>query len=214
MATKLDPKTKTLLATAITKGIAYTENGGAPNVGNPSAGKTGEMKSIFQFEPSTWAADAKKYLGSANAPMTPDAETTVVMRQVGDWLDKGYDAKQIGSMWNAGQGEPDAYTGKFSDGSPSVGVNKQYGVKFNVPAYADSVDSYATQFYKKLQAGASTGNQQATTVQPNQTPQGAQGGATLASIQGMVQQAQNQTPQAPQSGGLMQQAAHQPSPVA
>lgn len=191
------------LAAAITKALAYTENGGKPDVGNPSAGKTGEMKSIFQFEPATWASDAKEFLGSANAPLTPDSETTVVMRQVNKWLQEGKTVPQIASMWNAGQGEPDAYTGKFSDGNPSIGVNKQYGVKFNVPAYAESVESYTKQFMQEQ------GNQG--------TAQGAQGSPqpqTLSSIQQIVQQAQSQHPpqqasvNAPQSqvGGAMGQA--------
>jgi len=210
MATKLDPKTKALLAVAITKGLAYQENGGAPNLNNLSAGKSGELKSIFQFTPDTWKGEAQKYLGNADTPLTPDAETTVVMKQVGDWLDEGYTAKQIASMWNAGHGEPDAYTGKFSNGDSSIGTNKE-GVKFNVPAYANSVDKYANQFYTQLQAK----DQQATMASPSfQSPQGTSGGTTLASIQGAVQQAKAQTQSAPQNGGLMAQAASaQPAPA-
>ena len=141
----MDEKTATVYA--VTKALAYQENGGKPT--QPKAGKTGELKSIFQFEPSTWQKDAKQFLGDANAPLTPDNETKVVTEQVSKWIDEGKTVKQIASMWNAGQGEPDAYTGKFSNGSPSVGVNKQYGVKYNVPAYANNVANYAKQFYKQ-----------------------------------------------------------------
>lgn len=176
---------KTQLTYAITKALAYQENGGSLDIHNTKAGKTGELKSIFQFTPATWKGEAAKYLGDANAPINADNETTVVTKQVGKWIDDGYTAKQIASMWNAGHGEPDAYTGKFSDGSSSVGVNKKYGVKFNVPAYANSVNKYATQFY--------TESQQKNT-QPSTTPAPAQSQPQVAN-----------TP--PSSGGLMQQAA-------
>lgn len=182
---------KTALTYAITKALAYQENGGSLNVKNEQAGKTGELKSIFQFEPSTWKKEAAEYLGDANAPITPDNETTVVTKQVGDWIDKGYTAKQIASMWNAGTGEPDAYTGKFSDGSPSVGTNTKYGVKFNVPAYANSVNKYATEFYTQSQQQ----NQPSTQIPQNSpapVPQSQSQGASIPTIQGT---------------GLMQQAA-------
>lgn len=138
---------KTALTYAITKGLAYQENGGKPT--NPKAGKTGELKSIFQFTPDTWKNYAKEVLGDANAPITPDNETKVVTTQVRKWIDEGKNVKQIASMWNAGRGEPEAYTGKFSNGNSSVGVNKKYGVKFDVPTYANKVSDYAKQFYKQ-----------------------------------------------------------------
>lgn len=138
---------KTALTYAITRAIAYQENGGKPNLNNLKSGKTGETKSIFQFTPDTWKSVAKKYLGDENSPITPDNETKVAISRISDWIDKGYNVKQIASMWNAGEGESDAYTGKFSDGSSSVGTNKKYNVKFDVPTYADSVANYAKQFY-------------------------------------------------------------------
>lgn len=141
----------TTLANAVTKALAYTENGGAPNLDNPSAGKTGEAKSIFQFTPATWRNDAKEVLGSPSVPLSADAETYVVNEKVKKWLQEGKSVKQIASMWNAGQGEPDAYTGQFSDGSPSVGVNKAYGVKFNVPQYADKVEKFTQEFAQNSQ---------------------------------------------------------------
>jgi hypothetical protein len=137
---------KTALTYAITKALAYQENGGSLPA-TPTAGKTGEMKSIFQFEPGTWEKDAGEILGDSNAPLTPDNETKVVTSEVSNWIDEGYNVKQIASMWNAGRGEPNAYTGTFSDGSPSVGVNTKYGVKFDVPTYANNVANYAKQFY-------------------------------------------------------------------
>lgn len=151
---------KTALAYAITRAIAYTENGGKPTT--PKAGKTGELKSIFQFTPATWKNYAQQILGDPNAPLTADNETQVVVSKVQKWLDEGKTAKQIASMWNAGTGEPDAWTGKFSNGHPSVGVNKQYGVPFNVPAYANKVANYAKNFYQTDFAPQVTGGAQAS----------------------------------------------------
>lgn len=138
---------KKALTYAVTRALAYQENGGKLDVNNIKSGKTGETKSIFQFEPSTWKKDAQQFLGDPNAPITPDNEVKVVTNQVSNWIDKGYNVKQMASMWNAGIGEPDAYTGKFSDGSSSVGVNNKYGVTYDVPSYANNVAKYAQKFY-------------------------------------------------------------------
>lgn len=135
------------LTDSIVKGIAYAENGGKPDLANPSAGKTGEAKSIFQFTPDTWKHDAGEFLGNANAPLNADNETFVMKQKVSKEVKAGRTVSQIASMHNAGAGEPDAYTGKFSDGSPSVGINKKYGVKFDVPSYAKKVLAYSKQFY-------------------------------------------------------------------
>lgn len=177
---------KTALTHAITKGLAYQENGGSLDINKLKAGKSGELKSIFQFTPDTWKAEAKKYLGDENAPITPDNETHVVTEQVGQWIDEGKNVKQIASMWNAGHGEPDAYTGKFSNGQPSVGKNKE-GVKFNVPAYADSVQKYATKFYTEAQNTKSPSQVAQTPSSPQQPTQG----------QGLMQQAAWHVPWTP-----------------
>lgn len=163
-----------LLSLAITKGIAHQENGGKWPT-DPVKGKTGEMRSIFQYTPDTWKNYAGQVTGDPNTPMNPDTETFVTNAKVGKWLDdltkQGKSPQEatrmIASMWNAGQGEPNAYTGKFSNGSPSVGVNKKYGVPFNVPKYAEGVSRYADEFYGKL---ASQGGQQ------QQAPEDAQQG--------------------------------------
>ncbi len=139
----------TKIANAATKALAWTENGGKPDIENPKAGKTGEAKSIFQFTPATWKVQAKKYLKNENAPINADNETFVANSRIKDWLKQGNTVSQIASMWNAGSGEPNAYTGKFSDGSSSVGINKKYGVKYDVPSYAKSVADYAKKFYKE-----------------------------------------------------------------
>lgn len=137
----------------ITKALGYTENGGKPDINHSKAGKTGEMKSIFQFEPKTWDHYSQQVFGK-KVPLTADNETYVAHQKVSDWVKedqaKGVPADQIplrvASRWNAGPGEPDAYTGKFSDGSPSKGVNKQYGVSFSVPDYAEKFKKYFDEF--------------------------------------------------------------------
>ena len=133
---------KDTLADAITKAIAYTENGGKLNIGNPQAGKSGEMKSIFQFTPNTWKLYAKQTLGDEKAPLNADNETQVVKTKVLKWLDEGKTTSEIASMWNAGESKPDAYK------TNHVGVNK-YGVKYDTPQYAANVLNYAKKFYQE-----------------------------------------------------------------
>ena len=167
----------------ITRALGYTENGGAPNLSNPSSGKTGEMKSIFQYEPATWKADAQKFLGDANAQLTPDNETKVAQSQVTEWLQKGYKVPQIASMWNAGVGEPDAYTGKFSDGSSSQGTNKEYGVKYDVPGYANKVTNYVKQFMQEAQQSQ---NGQQNNQQPQKVSQAPQEAKSKGRMNGLA----------------------------
>lgn len=132
---------------AIVKAIGYVENGGKPDPKNTKAGKTGELKSVFQFTPATWRGYSKEVFGK-EMPLTPDNETYVVQQKVAGWVNKGWTTKQIASAWNAGEGEKDAWTGKFTNGSPSKSINKKYNVKFDVPSYANKVESYATSFEK------------------------------------------------------------------
>lgn len=182
-----------LQALAITKALAYTENSGAPNISNPSVGKTGETKSIFQFEPGTWQAYAKQVSGNSNLPMTPQNESLVAYSKVNDWLKKGYSTQQIASMWNAGEGEPNAWEGKFSDGTSSAGTNEKYGVKYDVSGYAKKVSSYTKQFLQQELSSKQTQQPQVATspvqTQPKMAPQ--------------VQQ----TPQTPPGNGLAPQLA-------
>lgn len=182
------------LAIATTKALGYAENGGAPNPNNESAGKTGELKSIFQFEPATWKADAKEYLGNENAPITPDNETAVVLQVVSKELKDGKSVKQIASNWNSG--DYDAYTGKFSTGKPSIGVNEKYGVKYNVPAYANSVQNYVNQFMQ----GTPQENTGATDTGGNSNP-------GIQKLMSIIQQSRQKTPAQSDQSGLMAQAA-------
>lgn len=183
-----------LLAHAVTKALAYAENGGAPNIDNPVAGKTGEMKSIFQFTPDTWKNYAKQVLNDENAELNADNETHVVNEKVKGWLSKGYKPEQIASMWNAGIGEPDAYTGTFSDGSPSKGTNKKYNVPFDVPSYAKKVAGYTEKFYNEKKGG-----QQAQQPQALQSVPQKAGGDPLQNIMSIMKQAKGTTEQKPKA---------------
>lgn len=130
---------KEILADAITKALAYQENGGKLNLGKTVAGKSGEMKSIFQFTPDTWANYSNQIYGKP-MPLNNDNETYVVKQKVLKWIDEGKTTSQIASMWNAGEGNPDAYKENWR------GTNS-HGVKYDTPAYATNVLKYAKQFY-------------------------------------------------------------------
>lgn len=131
---------KDLLANAITKAIAYQENGGKLDLNKLSAGQSGEMKSIFQFTPETWKLYSKQVYGK-EMPLNNDNETYVVKQKVRKWMDEGRTAREIGSMWNAGEARPDAYKENWK------GVNK-HGVAYDTPKYAEGVLKYSKQFYK------------------------------------------------------------------
>lgn len=132
------------LSLAITKGLAYTENGGAPSANKTKAGKSGELKSIFQFLPATWKEYSKEITGQDNLPLTAANEAEVVNGKVSKWVDEfskeGKNPTQIatavGSLWNSGNADPNV---------AGSGTNKE-GVKFNAPAYAKKVATYANQF--------------------------------------------------------------------
>ncbi len=134
-------------AKALTKGIAYTENSGRPDINNPSAGLSGEMKSIFQFMPATWKGYAKEHLNDENAPLTPDTEAFVAYKKIKSWVDSDREQgipdseiiKRVASRWNAGPARPDAYKQGWK------GKNKQ-GVSYDTPKYATSVEKYTNKF--------------------------------------------------------------------
>ena len=151
---QIDPKTL-----AVVKALAYTENGGAPNVNAPSAGKTGEMKSIFQFEPGPWTLYAEQTSGNGALPMNAENETKVVYSKVHKWLQEGYKPEQIASMWNAGENKPDAYKQGYK------GINKKYGVAYDTPGYVKKFSDHLKSFGDEQ----TTGSDQAA-AQPVQTP--------------------------------------------
>ena len=171
-ASSLDPDVKNLAIA-----IRQTESGGDFK----AQGKSGEY-GAYQFTEPTWKSYTQKHLGK-QIPLkesTPEQQNEVAYKQLKEWKDKGLNVGQIASMWNAGEGEPDAYTGKFSNGAPSTGVNK-YKVKFDVPAYAKSVATA----YQKIKGGQSVGTD---TENPSSTSYGqpsadSQGYITKTAIQ-------------------------------
>lgn len=140
----------------LAKAIRQSESGGNFN----ATGKSGEH-GAYQFTEPTWKTQASKY--GIDVPLkeaTPEQQNAVAYNKIKEWKDAGHDVTQIASMWNAGEGEPDAYTGKFGSnagshkaGDPSIGVNK-YGAKYDVPAYAKSV----SEAYLKLKNGEDVGS--------------------------------------------------------
>jgi hypothetical protein len=114
----------------LTKAIRQQESGGDFE----RTGKSGEF-GAYQFTPPTWKAYAKDVLGDENAEMTPENQNKVAYTKIKGWKDKGYNVGQIASMWNAGEGRPDAYKEDFK------GTN-EYGVSYDVPAYANAVRDF------------------------------------------------------------------------
>ena len=121
----------------IVKSIAYTENNGQPDLSNPKAGASGEMKSTFQFLPETWREWSTQASGQKDLPMTPENEAMVTYHKVGDWLNNGYTPEQIFSMWNSGR--PNAYKQGLK------GTNSK-GIKYDTPAYVKKATNYLKQF--------------------------------------------------------------------
>lgn len=169
---------KEILADSITKALAYTENNGKPNVEHPHAGKTGELKSIFQFTPQTWHAYAKEAMGGDDVELTPDNETYVVRHKVLKWIDEGKTVSEIASIWNAGN--PNAYK------QGHKGINKKYGVAYDTPAYSKKVLDFSKQFYNEKsnidQTGTALGTNENT---PSSEP--------LNNIMNIISQAQAST---------------------
>lgn len=138
-------------AKILTNAILSEESGGDYT----TTGKSGEYGG-YQWEPGTWASESAA--AGVNVPLqdaTASQQNQVAYTTIDGWLKKGYNPAQIASMWNAGNGQPDAYTGKFSNGTSSVGTNSS-GVDYNVPSYVKSVLSKASQLWKTSQGQPST----------------------------------------------------------
>ncbi len=137
MDTQLDPQVVNMA-----KAIRQSETGG----NFKATGKAGEI-GAYQFLPSTWKAQAPKYgITSTLDKATPEEQNAVAYNKIKEWKDSGHDVTQIASMWNAGEGEPNAYTGRFSNGHPSIKKNPDGSTKFDVPSYAKSVASAYLKF--------------------------------------------------------------------
>ena len=136
MENQLDPQVVNLA-----KAIRQAETGGDFT----AKGSSGEYGG-YQFTKPTWDSYSKQY--GINTPLeqaTPEQQNAVAYNKIKEWKDKGHDVTQIASMWNAGEGKPDAY-------KDNVGVNK-YGVKYNTPKYAESV----AKAYLTLKGGGDVG---------------------------------------------------------
>lgn len=123
----MNPTTLDQDALNLTKAIRQHESGGDFNI----KGKSGES-GAYQFTAPTWKGYAKEILKDENAPMTPENQNQVAYTKVKQWKDSGKNVGQIASMWNAGEGRPNAYL------ENNVGTNK-FGVHYDTPAYAKAV---------------------------------------------------------------------------
>lgn len=123
MADQLDPQ-----AIALAQAIRSVESGGSTK----ALGQSGE-KGAYQFMPNTWANYSKQ--AGVNVPLeqaTLQQQNQVAYHKIKEWKDAGYNPGQIASMWNAGEGKPNAYKENYA------GTNDQ-GVKYDTPAYAKAV---------------------------------------------------------------------------
>jgi hypothetical protein len=133
----------------LTKAIKQTETGGSADPYN-TKGASGEF-GAYQYEPSTWKADAAKYLGDANAPMTPENQNKAAYMSVKSLLDSGLTQSQVASVWNSGNSNP------LAKGVNGVGTNDS-GVAYDVPGYVNKVKNA----YMGLAGGTTTPQNSAT----------------------------------------------------
>lgn len=136
----VDPKIKSLVQAI---GSAETGLKSTPQT-YQQKGASGEF-GRYQFMPETYKTYAQKYLGDSNAAPTVENQNRIAYSFVKEKKDAGYNPAQIASMWNSGEGEPDAYKGTFKTGTPSKGTNS-LGVQYDVPGYAMRVSNYYRQF--------------------------------------------------------------------
>lgn len=121
---QLDPNVVNLA-----KALRYVESGG----NFTARGQSGEF-GAYQFTAPTWNAWSNEVLGRP-VPLeqaTPEEQNQVAYTKLKQWKDQGFNVGQVASMWNAGEGRPDAYI------EGNAGVNDQ-GVAFDTAAYARKV---------------------------------------------------------------------------
>ncbi len=148
-STKLDafvPEGMDADVVLLAKAIRQHESGNRAQL--PGEGAEVGGASLYQYTHGTWKGVAKKYLGDENAPLTRENENKATYLRLLDWKKKGYNPAQIASMWNAGEGKPNAYAENWR------GVNK-WGVKYDTPAYVEKV--YSTYKGLKGEYEATTG---------------------------------------------------------
>lgn len=134
----IDPTVK-----ALTSAIGEAETGPSSPAAYTKKGASGEF-GRYQFMPQTYKNYAQKYLGDANAAPTVENQNKIAYSFVDEKKKAGYNPAQIASMWNAGEGKPNAYKENFK------GVNSQ-GVAYDTPAYAAKV----SQLYQQKKAATS-----------------------------------------------------------
>lgn len=146
---------------------------------NPSAkGASGEY-GLYQYEPDTWATQSAA--AGVNVPLqqaTPAQQNQVWYTWAKAQKDAGKNIGQIASMQNAGEAEPNAYLGTFSNGKSSVGVNAE-GVKFDVPSYAKQVATLYQQFKTQNQTPTQSDTQPQSTSLSGDISNLAKGAANL-----------------------------------
>ena len=153
-------------AKILTNSIRENEGGDDYN----ASGDDGQSWGAYQMKQGAW--DNASKIAGVNAQWgkaTPAEQNQVADSQVKTWLSQGKNPAQVASMWNAGAGEPDAYTGKFSNGHPSVVPGK-----FDVPSYAKRVLSNASELWQNQQNSG--------TVSSLSAPEKVAGGAGLAGL--------------------------------
>lgn len=135
----IDPKVKALVSA-----IGQTETGPSSPEAYSAKGKSGEF-GRYQFMPDTYKTYAKKYLGDENAQPSMENQNKIAYSFVKEKKDSGYNPAQIASMWNAGEGKPDAYKENYK------GTNPQ-GISYDTPAYVQKVSQYYEQLKNTTQS--------------------------------------------------------------
>lgn len=128
MNEQIDPTIKSLV-----QAIGEAETGPSSPEAYTKKGASGEY-GRYQFMPDTYKNYAQKYLGDAKAAPTVENQNKIVYKFAEEKKKAGYNPAQIASMWNAGEGRPNAYKENFK------GVNSQ-GVSYDTPAYAQKVSA-------------------------------------------------------------------------
>ena len=143
-------------AVHLAQAIRQIESGG--NYQAP--GDAGTSTGAYQWQPETWAAQSKQFLGQdiPLASATPQQQNAVAYSQIKTWKDEGYNAAQIAAMWNSGS--PDGWENKVG----TTMINGQ-PVKYNVPQYVKSV----TDLYHQYESGTTAPTQAPTASQPAYT---------------------------------------------
>lgn len=136
---QLDPQVVNLA-----KAIRHAESGNRPV--NPQEGTKVGGASRYQYTHDTWKGVAGKYLGDSNAQLSLENENKATYLRIKDWKEQGRTPQQIASMWNAGEGKPDAYRENWK------GVNSS-GIAYDTPAYVERVGN----FYNQIKAGVNPG---------------------------------------------------------